>query len=496
MQTSCISRSERNNNWQQLCSRYLPLIAEGPWRFSRAATPEDLEQGWKLHVSATILNAGETLLRVVPLLLERDVQFKALNSLEEINKINSGIHYPYSQIGKIITIYPRSSEEAVNLARLLSEATNDLVAPAVPFEERFGPAGCIYYRYGSFRPLDLERPDGSLIPAIRTPEGNLIIDDRNASDFTPDWTSNPFSTQVVASTSDVDAGPLASRYRAFRALTQRGRGGVYQALDIGPTPPRFCLLKEGRAAGEMSWDGRDGVWRVKNEQRVIESLRGKGVDAPEVYDSFEDENNSYLVLEFIEGTTLHQSLTKRQRRLSLAQCLRLGIRVAELLGRIHEAGWVWRDCKTSNIMVTKNGNLRPIDFEGACQFDRPDNQPWGTPGFTPPWYPALESRVHEDLYALGSILYFLFTGRLPIEEPVPQVNSLRANAPSEACRTIGQLLTGDRSQQPSANEVARRLTALQHSSSRSSALKPVRPHLSFGSRDSSVPQVRQNADRP
>jgi hypothetical protein len=460
MQTSCNSRSELSNSWQQLCSRYLPLTAEGlPWRFSRAATPEEPEQGWKLHVSAKILNAGETLSRIGPLLLERDVQFKAPGSLEEVSRINNGIHYPYSQIGKIITIYPSSSEEAVDLARLLSDATKDLIAPVVPFQERFGPAGCIYYRYGSFRPLDIENPDGSRIPAIRTPDGNLIPDDRNSSEFTPEWTSNPFSAQVVPSTSD-EAGPLASRYRAFRALTQRGRGGVYQALDLGATPARICVLKEGRTAGELSWDGRDGVWRVKNEQQVIESLRGKGVNAPEVYDSFQEKNNFYLVSEFIGGPTLHQWLTKRQRRLSVAHCLRLGIKVAELVQCIHEAGWVWRDCKTSNIMVTKNG-LRPIDFEGACRIDCPDNQPWGTAGFTPPWRPDLESRVHEDLYALAAILYFLFTGKLPIEQPVAPVSSLRAKAPVEACHMIAQLMTGDSNQQPSANEVTSRFTVLQ-----------------------------------
>ena len=426
---------------------------------SRAATPGEPEQGWKVHVSATILSAGETLLRIAPSLLERDVQFKAPASLEDIYRLNSGVPYGYSQIGKIITIYPRSSDEAVTLAHLLSEATSKLIAPAVPFEERFGLTGCLYYRYGSFRSLELENPDGSRGPAIRTPDGQLITDDRNAARLCAALDQQSFFKSCAVQYTDFrlrsacfEVSCISRTYSTRKRWCLPGDGRWRQADATVPS-------QEGRAAGEMSWDGRDGAWRVMNEQLVIESLRSNGVNAPKVYDSFRDENNSYLVLEFIEGRTLHQSLIKRQRRLSVAQCLNLGVKVSELLASIHEAGWVWRDCKTSNIMITNNGSLRPIDFEGACRFHCPDNQPWGTPGFTPPWRPALESRVHEDLYALGAVLYFLFTGRLQLGQSVSPVHTLRSNVPQEACRIVEQLLTADTNRQPAASDVAKRLTA-------------------------------------
>jgi hypothetical protein len=409
-------------------------------------------------VSATILSASETLSRIAPALLERDVQFKGPATLEEVKRINRGAPYGYSQIGKIITIYPRSSDEAVTLARLLSEATKSLTAPAVPFEERFGLTGCVYYRYGSYRPLKLQTPHGAKIPAIKTPDGQLIADDRKAADA-PDWTNNPFPRLTPSLGQGASPSPLASSYRAFRALIQRGKGGVYQALDIKAKPMRVCLLKEGRAAGEMSWDGRDGAWRVRNEKLVIESLRTSGVNAPEVYDSFEDETNYYLVTEFIDGRTLQESLVKRQRRMSVSQCLRLGLKIANLIGDIHRAGWVWRDCKPSNIIITKDGSLRPIDFEGACRIDGPDKQPWGTLGFTPLWQPALESRIPEDLYALGAAIYFLFTGRLLIEQPIAPVHTMRTKVPKEACQIVELLLTADTSQQPAPSDVAKRLTA-------------------------------------
>ncbi|MGB9177992.1 MAG: hypothetical protein WCB68_02000, partial [Pyrinomonadaceae bacterium] len=58
------SLSER---WQELCARYLPITLENSiWRQSRAREPQDPAQGWKLHISATILMANRVLERVGP----------------------------------------------------------------------------------------------------------------------------------------------------------------------------------------------------------------------------------------------------------------------------------------------------------------------------------------------------------------------------------------------------------------------------------------------
>ena len=449
----CKSTLDLKQRWQDLCSKYLPLHADGSlWHFSREAAPDEPQQGWKIHVSSTVLGACDTLSLIAPLLIERGVQFKAPASLEEIRRINSGVCGGYSQVGKIFTIYPHASEEAVNIARLLSEITSHLFAPDVPFEQKFGDKGCVYYRYGSFRQLNLETPDGHRQPAIRTPNGELIGDDRYAADYVPPWTFDPF-VEFASPAPDTNTGPLASKYLTFQALAQRGRGGVYRALDASANPVRDCIIKEGRRAGEMTWDGRDGVWRIKNEQSVLDSLQLNGVNVPHIYDSFEDENNAYLVLEFIEGQTLHEWLTKRKRRLSIGQCLKIGEQVSSILARIHGAGWLWRDCKTSNFMMTKTGELRAIDFEGACLVSAPDDEPWGTYGFMPPSRPGSETRVNEDLYALGAMLYFLFSGRLQLEAQAP-LKQMRSGTPAEVCRIIEQLLSDDPAQQPTATDVA------------------------------------------
>ena len=107
-----------NSHWRQLSREYLPLTVNGSmWRFSRQPEDEDPDQGWKLHVSATVLSASDVFEAVSPFLRNRRAMFKAPVSLYELFKLNSGTLYGYSQVGKFLTVYPRSSDEASLLAR-------------------------------------------------------------------------------------------------------------------------------------------------------------------------------------------------------------------------------------------------------------------------------------------------------------------------------------------------------------------------------------------
>ena len=103
--------------WQRLCDRYLPIRPRGTiWRFSRKRNRNDPSQGWKIHVSATILSACDIFRLIAPYLKKRDTLVKATKSLTELQKLNAGIFYGFSQVGKFITIYPESTESAVVMA--------------------------------------------------------------------------------------------------------------------------------------------------------------------------------------------------------------------------------------------------------------------------------------------------------------------------------------------------------------------------------------------
>jgi serine/threonine protein kinase len=223
-------------------------------------------------------------------------------------------------------------------------------------------------------------------------------------------------------------------------------------------PPHLCILKEGRRNGETGLDGRDGFYRAQNEEWVLSSLRGCGVEAPRLYSSFEVEGNYYLAMEFIAGESLHSLLSRRQRRLRLTQALRYGIQISEIVARLHAAGWAWRDCKPGNLMMTRKGIFRPIDFESACPCDRPDPLPWRTPDFTPPESAhGASGGASDDLYAVGAILFLLLTGRTPAASGSISATKWRRNLPSEILSIISDLLSPDTQQRPAAADIARRL---------------------------------------
>ena len=452
-------RSKRLQRWNELCERYLPIVQDSSiWRYHRRPRPGDAEKGWKLHVSATVLNAQVVLERIGPFLEAKAVQFKAPVSLEEVHRLNSGLDYSYTQIGKVITVYPASDAEAVALARRLHELTRGLSAPNVPFDLRYKARSNVYYRYGAFKWLEMNLPNGARVPAMKDPEGVLVPDVYEVENAAPSWARNPFPIRRKR-TSNVT--PLKSTFRVFRALSQRGKGGVYQAVDLSVHPPRLCLIKEGRKAGELSWDGRDGRWRVKHEKRVLEALRDLGVDVPRVYSSFEAGGNYYLVTEFIAGESLQSYLYRKKRRIPVARALQYAIELCKFISEIHVAGWVWRDCKPTNIILTSGGKIRSLDFEGACQIDQPEAIAWVTPSFARPVSPAgsrPKTLVDDDVFAVGTILYLLLTGRLPESNPdSAKIRKLRPNTPPEVAEFVSELLNPDATNLPGAHEAGNQL---------------------------------------
>jgi class IV lanthipeptide synthase len=443
--------------WRRLCARYLRVSSSDPvWRYNRELSRDDPEQGWKLHVSATVLTAVEVFRRVAPVLSNTGVLFKAPVSLAELGKLNSGLFYSYSQVGKFITVYARNDREAVSLARNLDSLTEGMDAPQVPFDERFR-RGCVYYRYGAFHSLDIEQPDGTLIPGIRDPDGKPVPDVGRHACETPAWVSDPFrageSHRAQDSHSDT---PLRTSFRVFRAIAQRGKGGVYNAVDFTLSPPRLCVVKEGRAQGETGWDGSDGRSRVRNEEAVLRSLRSEGVNAPQVYSSFEARGNLYLVLEHIEGETLAAILARRRHRLSVRRCLEYVIEACGILSEVHRAGWVWRDCKPSNLIVTRRTRMRPLDFETATPIGAVGSRHWYTPSFSPP--PTSDATLagpEEDLYAVGALLYFLLVGRTYEADSHLSIGKLRRGVSRSIVDLAEALLDPDAAHRPDAETSVR-----------------------------------------
>jgi serine/threonine protein kinase len=387
--------------------------------------------------------------------------FKAPKNLEELSKLNCGMYYGYPQIGKCFTVYPRNSEHCVTLARQLHELTINFDGPVIPFDRRLKAGSNVFYRYGSFKRQSVHDMDGTELLAIRSPDGVLVPDSRTDVGDELEGRPDPFlQKKTFSPSSNSSTSLLKTRFRVFKALSQRGKGGVYKAIDLGSSKPRFCILKEGRKHGESGWDGRDGFWRIRTENKNLSALRKLNIDVPEVYGSFQTSNNFYVATEFISGVSLEKLLRLRQRRLPISQVVRYSIQLANILSQFHGNGWVWRDCKPANLIVSGSGFLRPIDFEGACRIDELDPLPLGTLLYLPenterelmaPAHPSI------DLFAMGVVIHYLLTGHFPTSSTVANLRKNRRGIPTSILSVVTALLSSNADARPSAQLVAREL---------------------------------------
>ncbi|HQU85070.1 MAG TPA: AarF/UbiB family protein [Pyrinomonadaceae bacterium] len=444
IQRKTISKAKlHHQKWKMLCDEFLPF-SESIWRFSRQSNPNDKPQGWKLHISAHILNACQLFEKVAPFLQSQNVRFKAPVSLTELSKINQGLLYGYQSVGKFLTVYPQNDEQAVMLAAELDKLTKEFDHVSIPFDKQYSQNSSVFYRYGSFIQLETTTNDGKTVLAIEHPNGNLVKDDR--LNPVPDWIQNPFPMNKNITKASFANTRLDFPYKIFRAITQRGKGGTYQALDFQNPIPRFCIIKEGRRFGELDWNETDGYSLVKNEFKTLEKLAYSVKEVPQVYESFEINGNFYLALEWIEGKSLHALLKNRRKRFSIKQILNFAVEIIEIVEKIHFSGWIWNDCKPANLILTNNKKLRPIDFENAYIYGETAEFDWQSEGFSFSSKKSMDlTGKAADLYSIGATVYFLLTGKFYDPDNPIKISRLRRKIPTELISIVEDLLSGNES---------------------------------------------------
>ncbi|MCD9194331.1 protein kinase/lanthionine synthetase C family protein [Streptomyces albireticuli] len=352
-----------------------------------AVTPphhERRQQGWKLHLSATPDSAPHVLERAVPVLVAHACAFKFAVSPRVLAELTS-VRAPRAQSGKFLTAYPDDDDTLRALAATLHRATLGLTGPAILSDRRYRPDSLVHYRYGCFaRPRELD-DEGFYAGRLRAPDGTYVTDERNPWFSPPAWAPPPFPPPVRPSPSRRRGDPvlLAGRYLVREAVRHSNRGGVYRAHDR--LTATDVLLKEARphiAAGRGG-DARDAL---RHEADVMARLAPLGV-TPAVHGVFESAGHVFLVEELIDGAPLHAWAAGRAARhggrLPVPVARRLARDLARLLGEVHAAGFVVRDLKPGNVMMTPDDAPVLVDLECAVRFGGRAHAA-GTPGFTAP----------------------------------------------------------------------------------------------------------------
>lgn len=226
---------------------------------------------------------------------------------------------------------------------------------------------------------------------------------------------------------------LAGRYLILRKIGQGGMGAVYQARDVR-LPGKLWAIKEmSDAAITDPAEKQRAIHGFLREAQILASLDHPNI--PKVIDAFEHGGNHYLVLEYVDGDTLEALLTARGQPFSEAEVQPWLDQLCSVLAYLHERRppIIFRDLKPQNIMFSRSGQIKLIDF-GIARFFQPgkamDTTLLGTVGYAPPeQHGQGQTDARSDVYALGATLHRLLTGHDPTTTPfhLPPVRQINPN---------------------------------------------------------------------
>ncbi|MEX2189006.1 MAG: serine/threonine-protein kinase [Pirellulales bacterium] len=293
------------------------------------------------------------------------------------------------------------------------------------------------------------------------------------------WTGGLSDAGVDAARDRVLAAPPMPRVGDWRLLDEIGRGAwtrvfLARPADVQRTRPGCYAVKLLDAA----WEGDPlAVAALRRE-----ALVGMAVTNPHlvsVLAAHVHESPHYLVAPFLPGITLAERL--RAGRLSVWSAMWIARQTASALAALHEAGWLHRDVKPANVMVSPSGHATLIDL-GLCQrrdrgvsmMHRPVA---GTFDYLAPEAvtPGIACGPATDLYSLGVMLYEMLVGQPPFQGRTagelaekhrraapPPVGELRPDVPLELSQLLRELLAKQPLRRPaSARELVERLVRME-----------------------------------
>jgi serine/threonine-protein kinase len=200
---------------------------------------------------------------------------------------------------------------------------------------------------------------------------------------------------------------VAERYRIVSLLGRGGMGEVYRADDLTlGQPVALKFLPESIIDESM-------LERFRNEVRIARRVSHPNVCR--VYDIGEIDNQLFLSMEYVDGEDL-SSLLRRIGRLPRDRALEIARKICAGLAAAHDKRVLHRDLKPSNIMVDGRDEVRIMDFGLAGLAHEIEDVRSGTPAYMAPEQLAgKDVTARSDIYALGLLLYELFTGKPAFE---------------------------------------------------------------------------------
>ncbi len=210
-------------------------------------------------------------------------------------------------------------------------------------------------------------------------------------------------------------GRSVGKYRVLDRIGRGGMGTVYRAVD--DTLQREVAIKVLNS--EITEP--EALKRFRAEAMTLAKLQHPAIAT--LFELCEDDGNLLMVMEFVHGETL-QRLAERMGRVPPDFAAQLCAQALDGLAHAHRAGIIHRDLKPGNIMVTDDGVVKVMDFGIAritgSEHLTSDGLSMGTPSYmAPEQVLGREVDPRSDVYAMGVVLYRLWTGQLPFDGETP-----------------------------------------------------------------------------
>src|SRR5438552_6163842 len=290
----------------------------------------------------------------------------------------------------------------------------------------------------------------------------------------------------------ITAGTKLGRYEIRAKIGEGGMGEVYLADDVQLRRPVALKILPREVASN-----KDRMRRFTQEAQAAAALNHPNI--AHIYEIGEADGLHFISMEFVDGLTLRQLI--HEQHTDLAKLLRYLQHAADGLAKAHASGIVHRDLKPDNIMVTRDGHAKVLDF-GLAKLIEPTGQKpdreggrsevatalmpqhstpgaiMGTVGYMSP--EQAQGKTNEidqrsDIFSFGCILFEAVTGQKPfagkdtldslhniVHAPTPNVKELNPAAPDELQRIVRRCLAKDPDKRyQSTKDVAIELEELQ-----------------------------------
>ncbi len=277
---------------------------------------------------------------------------------------------------------------------------------------------------------------------------------------------------------------LGNRYEILEKLGGGGMAIVYKGRDTFLN--RYVTIKILRP--EFTSD-EDFIKRFKREALAVASLSHPNI--VNIHDVGQEDNIHYLVMEYVQGDNL-KNIIRKNGVLTPEHAVRIAVQVCEALEHAHENNIVHRDVKPHNILITDGGRAKLADFGIALEatastITRTDTIMGSVHYLSPEQARGEIPTAQSDIYAVGILLYEMFTGKQPysgdspiavaikhIQETPQPVDEVNHDVPAELAAVVMRAMEkkpGDRYK--SAGEMARYLELALEDTGQATMVIPV-----------------------